>query len=119
MIAVKGPALAEVAQSIQPLLGPNTIVLPAMNGVPWWFCLGLPDFPGGPLESVDPGGRIAIDYGVYGIPETFFIGRDGRILTKHIGALGSARLRASLDATLAGSAVSQEPSSKGAYQPIR
>jgi cytochrome c biogenesis protein CcmG/thiol:disulfide interchange protein DsbE len=72
-------------------------------------------YPNGP----DPGGRIAIDYGVYGIPETFFIGRDGRILTKHIGAIGSEQLRASLDATLVGSAVSQEPSSKGAYQPIR
>ena len=59
VIAVKGPALGEVAPSIQPLLGPRTIVLPAMNGVPWWFCLGLADFPGGPLSSVDPGGRIA------------------------------------------------------------
>jgi 2-dehydropantoate 2-reductase len=59
VIAVKGPALAEVANDIQPLLGPGTVVLPAMNGVPWWFCLGLPDFPGGPLASVDPGGRIA------------------------------------------------------------
>ena len=72
-------------------------------------------YPNGP----DHGGRIAIDYGVYGIPETFFIGRDGRILAKHVGAIGSERLRASLDATLAGSAVSQEESRKGAYQPIR
>ena len=67
----------------------------------------------------DPGGRIAIDYGVYGIPETFFIGRDGRILAKHVGAIGPDRLRASLDATLAGSAVAPEGSGKGAYQPIR
>jgi 2-dehydropantoate 2-reductase len=59
IISVKGPALAEVAPAVRPLLGPDTVVLPAMNGVPWWFCLGLPDFPGGPLQSVDPGGRIA------------------------------------------------------------
>lgn len=59
VIAVKAPALAEVALAIRPLLGPHTVVLPAMNGVPWWFCLGLPDFPGGPLQSVDPDGRIA------------------------------------------------------------
>jgi len=35
----------------------------------------------------DPKNRIAIDYGVYGIPETFFIDREGRITYKHIGAL--------------------------------
>jgi len=36
----------------------------------------------------DSQSRIAIDYGVYGIPETFFIDREGRITYKHIGALG-------------------------------
>ncbi len=72
-------------------------------------------YPNGP----DPGGRIAIDYGVYGIPETFFIGRDGRVLAKHVGAIGPERLGASLDATLAGSVVAPEASRKGAYQPIR
>jgi 2-dehydropantoate 2-reductase len=57
VIAVKGPALAAVAAAIGPLLGPDTVVLPAMNGVPWWFCLGRPGFEA-PLESVDPGGSI-------------------------------------------------------------
>src|SRR6476660_8399408 len=37
VIAGKEPALAHVAQAIGPLLGPETIVLPALNGVPWWF----------------------------------------------------------------------------------
>jgi 2-dehydropantoate 2-reductase len=59
VIAVKGPALAAVARGIGPLLGPDTIVLPAMNGVPWWFCEGVPGFPAGPLRSVDPDGAIA------------------------------------------------------------
>ena len=36
---------------------------------------------------VDLNSRIAIDYGLYGVPETFFIGRDGRIAYKHIGPL--------------------------------
>jgi cytochrome c biogenesis protein CcmG/thiol:disulfide interchange protein DsbE len=72
-------------------------------------------YPNGP----DPGGRIAIDYGVYGIPETFFIGREGRILAKHIGAIGPERLATSLDATLAGAVVSPEEPRRGAYQPIR
>ena len=59
VIAVKGPALVSVAQSIAPLLGPETIVLPAMNGVPWWFSQDLPGLGVAPLKSVDPGGEIA------------------------------------------------------------
>jgi len=59
IIAVKGPALAAVASSIAPLLGQHTWVLPAMNGVPWWFCEGLPGFADCTLQSVDPGGLIA------------------------------------------------------------
>jgi 2-dehydropantoate 2-reductase len=59
VIAVKGPALPAVAQNISPLLGSGTIVLPAMNGVPWWFGNGVPALQAAPLQSVDPGGRIA------------------------------------------------------------
>jgi 2-dehydropantoate 2-reductase len=60
VIAVKGPALAAVAAQIGPLIGPHTVVLTAMNGVPWWFLQGF----GGPvagrsLASVDPQGAIA------------------------------------------------------------
>jgi cytochrome c biogenesis protein CcmG, thiol:disulfide interchange protein DsbE len=33
----------------------------------------------------DAGSRTAIDYGLYGVPETFFIGRDGRVAYKHAG----------------------------------
>ena len=60
VLAVKGPSLEDVAGKIGPLLGPETMVLTAMNGVPWWFFHGL----GGPHEgaavrSVDPHGRIA------------------------------------------------------------
>lgn len=52
IIAVKGPSMAAVAATIAPLLGPDTVVLPAVNGVPWWF------LPGAPLDAVDPGGHI-------------------------------------------------------------
>lgn len=64
VIAVKGPALGAIAPAIAPLLGEQTVVLPAMNGVPWWFGSGAAGLPGGPLDSVDPGGRIgaAIPY---------------------------------------------------------
>ncbi|MEC5217261.1 2-dehydropantoate 2-reductase [Actimicrobium sp. GrIS 1.19] len=37
VVAVKATGLADVATQIHPLLGPDTIVLSAMNGVPWWF----------------------------------------------------------------------------------
>lgn len=60
IVAVKAPALPAVAQQIAPLLGPDTIVLTAMNGVPWWFLQGGFGGPlaGAQLEAVDPGGRI-------------------------------------------------------------
>ena len=58
IIAVKGTALTEVARSMAPLLGPHTMVVPAMNGVPWWFCTGQSGF-GATLESVDQGGVVA------------------------------------------------------------
>ena len=59
VIAVKGPALTQAAQGLAPLFGPDTVVMPAMNGVPWWFCQDVPEMGREPLQSVDPGGRIA------------------------------------------------------------
>jgi 2-dehydropantoate 2-reductase len=59
IVAVKGTALTQAAQDLAPLLGPGTVVMPAMNGVPWWFCQQLPGMAEMPLQSVDPGGRIA------------------------------------------------------------
>jgi 2-dehydropantoate 2-reductase len=64
VLAVKAQAARSAAAVIGPLLGPQTMVLTAMNGVPWWF---FDDF-GGPcrgrhLDSVDPGGTIAAAVG--------------------------------------------------------
>jgi 2-dehydropantoate 2-reductase len=59
VIAVKSPALPALAPALAPLITPNTLVLPAMNGVPWWFGAGLGALGARPLESVDPGGGIA------------------------------------------------------------
>ncbi|MDM0090674.1 MULTISPECIES: 2-dehydropantoate 2-reductase [unclassified Variovorax] len=61
VIAVKAPALAGVAQGIAPLLGPDTVVLTAMNGVPWWFLDGGfgGELTGRRLAAVDPDGAIA------------------------------------------------------------
>jgi cytochrome c biogenesis protein CcmG, thiol:disulfide interchange protein DsbE len=49
----------------------------------------------------DPRTRTAIDYGVYGAPETFFIGRDGVIASKFIGPITHGELRRRLDGLLA------------------
>jgi cytochrome c biogenesis protein CcmG/thiol:disulfide interchange protein DsbE len=43
--------------------------------------------------GVDTVGRAAIDWGVYGVPETFLVGKDGTILLKHIGPLTPAAVR--------------------------
>jgi 2-dehydropantoate 2-reductase len=59
IVAVKGQGLASVATQIAPLIGPNTVILPAMNGVPWWFGQGVVALGAAPLDSVDPGGLIA------------------------------------------------------------
>ena len=59
ILAVKAQALPALAPQLAPLIGPDTVVLTMMNGVPWWFCADQPQVPGGRLESVDPGGAIA------------------------------------------------------------
>jgi len=65
VLAVKAQSAPAVAATMGPLLGAGTVVLPAMNGVPWWFFDGF----GGPcagqhLDSVDPGGRMSAAIGV-------------------------------------------------------
>ena len=60
VVAVKAPALAAIARAIGPLIGPDTMVLTAMNGVPWWFFHGFGGkYTGTQLKSVDPDGSIA------------------------------------------------------------
>jgi 2-dehydropantoate 2-reductase len=60
IVAVKAPAMADVAKGIAPLLGPNTMVMTAMNGVPWWFFQGFGGkLQGTTLNTIDPEGRIA------------------------------------------------------------
>ncbi|QWW70815.1 DsbE family thiol:disulfide interchange protein [Rhizobium sp. WYJ-E13] len=50
--------------------------------------------------GVDPTGREAIDWGVYGVPETFVIGRNGRILFKQVGPLDEKTLSTDLGPAL-------------------
>jgi 2-dehydropantoate 2-reductase len=60
IVTVKGQSLPQVAGTIAPLLGPDTSVVTAMNGVPWWFFDKLA-YGGGKLrlESLDPGGKLS------------------------------------------------------------
>ena len=59
LLAVKSPALPALAPTLAPPFSADTVVLPAMNGVPWWFAAGIDTLGTRPLESVDPGGTIA------------------------------------------------------------
>lgn len=71
-------------------------------------------FPNGP----DPGSRIAVDYGVYGIPELFFVDGAGWITYKHIGAIGESRLHAKLEEALRG-VMSRDEGRGTGYQSAR
>ena len=60
LVTVKAQSLTGVAETIGPLLGAETSVVTAMNGVPWWFFDRL-RFGNGKerLETLDPGGKLA------------------------------------------------------------
>lgn len=59
IFAVKGLSLMSAAQSAQGMIGPETLIIPAMNGVPWWFLENAPEpFSGKPLLSVDSADSI-------------------------------------------------------------
>ena len=55
--------------------------------------------------------RMAIEYGLYGVPETFFIGRDGRVAYKHVGPVSAAILAHKIDSLLATAAPTPVPGS--------
>ena len=59
-IAFKAPSLVRSAGALTPLLGLDTVLVPAMNGVPWWFFHRFGGrLVGTRLSSVDPGGAIS------------------------------------------------------------
>ncbi len=65
----------------------------------------------------DPGGRIAIDYGTWGLPESFFIDAAGRITYKHVGAIGWETLLAKVEEARRGIVSAGE--GRGEYQSSR
>jgi cytochrome c biogenesis protein CcmG/thiol:disulfide interchange protein DsbE len=53
------------------------------------------------LNGIDAQGRIAISYGVRGIPEKFFLDREGRLVRKYVGPFTAAKLESVLEEMLA------------------
>lgn len=57
ILAVKAHSLRPVLPALMPLLGDDTVVVPAINGIPWWYFHGT-DQPAEPLQSVDHSGEL-------------------------------------------------------------
>lgn len=76
------PLLSEIAEAGMPVIGVNYKDAPEN-------ALGFLDELGDPFVQIgaDPNGRTGIDWGIYGIPETFVIGPDGEVLLRHPGPL--------------------------------
>ena len=80
---VEHPLLVEISNSkIVPLIGldykdkpEDALKFLAQQGNPYQ------------LSALDLEGRVGIDYGVYGVPETFIIDKNGRIRHKHVGPI--------------------------------
>ncbi len=58
IITLKAHSVPAMVDAMQPLLGPGTAVVPAINGLPWWYFYGLAGaYENRRLETVDPGSR--------------------------------------------------------------
>ena len=97
---VEHSALSEVASSYE---GRNVKFFGVIyndtpeNAERWIENMGGQSYP----ALIDPSSRTAIDYGLYGVPETFFIGKDGRVAHKQIGPSTPELLRKWIDKLLA------------------
>ncbi|MBI1734009.1 MAG: redoxin domain-containing protein [Candidatus Rokubacteria bacterium] len=68
-------------------------------------------------NGIDRGARIAIEYGVWGLPETFFIDRDGHVTNKHVRALDLENVATKLEEAMQGVVSTTE--GRGEYQSSR
>ena len=59
-------------------------------------------------NGMDVDGRITVDYGVIGLPVTFFVDRDGKVRRRWVGSIGEAELLARVDELVTGTAVQDE-----------
>ena len=124
IVAVKAHAAPGIVAAMQPLLGPDTAVVSAVNGLPWWYFYGLD----GPwkdrrIESVDPGGvqwdgigpERVIGCVVYPAAEVaapgvirhiegnrFTLGEPSGLKTERVDALSKALIKAGMRAPIRG-----------------
>ncbi len=85
---VEHPVLVELAKAkLVPIVGLNYKDKPA-EGIAWLAERGDPY----DVSVVDREGRTGIDWGVYGVPETFVIDKTGVIRYKHIGPVDTAAI---------------------------
>ena len=60
VLGLKAQDYAASGALVSPLLGPDTSVVAAQNGIPWWYFHGEPGAHGGRrIEAVDPGGAVS------------------------------------------------------------
>lgn len=58
-LCTKAHDLAGIATAVAPLIGPETCIIPMVNGVPWWYFQGLPgQYAGRTVSAVDPQGKL-------------------------------------------------------------
>jgi 2-dehydropantoate 2-reductase len=59
VITLKAHSLAPALPQLRPLIGPRTVIVAGVNGIPWWYTYGLPaPFGGRRLHSIDPDGAL-------------------------------------------------------------
>ncbi len=58
-LTLKAHSLEPALPQLRPLIGLDTTIVAAVNGIPWWYCHGLPEpFGGRRVQSVDPNGAL-------------------------------------------------------------
>lgn len=59
-ICTKAPALATMLELITPMLHEDTVVIPVINGIPWWYFQGIEGrFSGDNIQAIDPEGSVS------------------------------------------------------------
>ena len=84
---IEHPLITELSRSGIPVYGINYKDLPE-NAARWLDSFGDPYSRTG----ADRDGRVSIDWGVYGVPETFVVDGQGTIVAKHVGPLSPAAI---------------------------
>lgn len=60
VLTLKAHSLIPALAQIKPLIGPDTTIVTAINGIPWWYTYKLGgEFEGRRIDSVDPGGALS------------------------------------------------------------